>query len=157
MCCNKSASSYKIFLRGGREIMAIFFLLFFGILFISSGVVSWAVGALIPHDRVIIFIGAIFVAVAVFLYRWQKLQKPKAPLMRVLVTIALCGVSDAHAETAHKWVLTPPEVTPIAQWNSHAVSGLGAWWCALLFIACFAISYAILWYFFRGCFQKTRS
>jgi hypothetical protein len=54
--------------------MAIFVLLFFGILFISSGVVSWGVGSLIPHDRAFIFIGAIFVAAAGFLYRWQKLQ-----------------------------------------------------------------------------------
>jgi len=54
--------------------MVIFILSFLGILFISSGAVSWAIGSLIPNDRITILIGAIFVAAAGFLYRWQRLQ-----------------------------------------------------------------------------------
>lgn len=88
-------------------------------------------------------------------WRWRSQREfPIKPFLSALTIAIISGATDACAETAHKWVLTPPDKWPMVQWNPNAVSGLGAWGCAGVFIACFAIAYTILWYFFRGCFQK---
>jgi hypothetical protein len=100
-----------------------------------------------PHDRVIIIIGALLVAAAGFLYRRQKSRKP---LVRVLVAIALCGVSDACAETAHKWVLTQPDKWLILHWNPNAVSGPETWIWVLLLGLVSAAAYYFFWSVFIG-------
>lgn len=47
-----------------------------GIILISIGAADWAIGALVPHGRILIGLGAVALAIAGFLYRSKKLRFP---------------------------------------------------------------------------------
>jgi len=118
-----------------------------GALAIVVGGIDWAVGALVPHSRILMITGAIAIAVAGFLHRWQKLQKPQWPLLMTLV-LAIFGAVDTCVAGVHD-VLIRPEVTPIQQCNSHAVSGQGAW-VIVLVIVVVGLTCLLVQKFFRG-------
>lgn len=124
-----------------------------GFLALSIGFVDWLAGALVPHTWLIVGVGVAAWIATWFSYSQEKSRKPKILPLPVALIVAIFGTVDTCAAGIHD-VLIPPDKWPILQWNPNAVSGLGAWGCALLFIACSAIAYAILWYFFRGCFQR---
>jgi len=94
-----------------------------GTLAIVVGGIDWAVGALVSHSRLLIITGAIAIAVAGFLHRWQKLQNPKWPLSMALA-IAIFGAADICTAGIHD-VLIRPEVTPMIQ--RSLVNGLETW------------------------------
>ncbi|MFA6193789.1 MAG: hypothetical protein WC726_02940 [Parcubacteria group bacterium] len=133
--------------------------IFVGIfLILSGGGINYHFGLPIkPLDVSLLVVGIVIllatIAAATIIFLRQKSRKTRGPLVTALILSILC-TADACAETIHAGTLTPPNKWSILQWNPNAVSGLGAWGCTLLFIACFAIAYAILWYFFRGCFQR---
>lgn len=104
-----------------------------GIVLLSIGAVDWLLGALVPHSRVILAIGAIAIAAAALIHRWQRLQEPQGPLVMTLV-ITIFGVTDTCIAGIHD-VLIPPDKWPMAQWNPNAMSGLEAWVIVLAFVA----------------------
>ena len=122
-----------------------------GALAIVVGGIDWLVGALVPHSRFLMIAGAVAVAAAGFMHRWEKLQKPQWPLLMTLA-IAVFGAADACAMTVEQ-ALTPPDKWLMAQWNPNAMPGREAWIIVLVFVI-FGLAWLVIQKFLSGSFQS---
>jgi hypothetical protein len=126
----------KNFSKRREKVMKKYFFAVIGALVIIIGGIDWVLGALVPHSRLLILIGAAMVAAAgFFLWREKSRQDFRLPLMGLIVMPL-------------DKVLTPPETTPMLQWNPNAVSGYEVW----IFVA-ILIGYFLFFRFWRGCFR----
>jgi hypothetical protein len=111
-----------------------------GIILLSIGAVDWAVGALVPHSRLLLIFGAVAVAAAGFLNGWQKMkEKSRLPFLGFVAVSPLEQVFD------------PTKPALIQQWNPYAVSGIEAWLYVLLAVVVWVALYYGLVAFLQGC------
>lgn len=131
-----------------------------GAIFILVGGMDGYLGAMMPHDRYLVWIGIAMLAITMPLlviagvkYFRQKSQQKLHNIYGTLVIIAsaiVFGAADACAETIHAGVLTPPATTPIQQWNPTAVLGPEFWAIGVVVTVALAIIYL---HFFKRYFD----
>lgn len=142
--CGSASQKIALTKFSGEGEMRKVILAVMGTLLISIGAIDWLVGALVPHSKVLIGMGAVAVAVAAFLRRWQKLQEK--------ITLPLMAVAASPLEQA----FDPTRPAQMLQWNTNAVSGPEAWLYVLLAIAIWVVFYRCLVAFLRGCSWRNR-
>lgn len=82
-------------------------------------------------------------------WRWQR-EFPVKPFLSALTIAIIFGATDTCAETAHKWVLTPPDRWSMLHWNPSAVLGPETWLGVLLAGAVSVAAYYFFWSFIIG-------
>jgi len=129
-----------------------------GFLALAIGFVDWLAGALVPHTWLIVGVGVVAWIATWFSYSQEKSRKPKILPLPVALIVAIFGSVDTCAAGVHDWVLTPPAVTPMLQWNPDVVSGAMTWVIVLLIGVAIALVYHFGWnWLFRNRDSSWRS
>jgi hypothetical protein len=95
-----------------------------GVVLISAGAIDYLLGALMPHGRIIILLGAIAIAAASFIHGSQRQKRQEKNALPFL------GVAVSPLDA----VLTPPDKWEVQQWNPHAVTGAEVWGVILIIV-----------------------